>query len=109
MPGVDELKADISVHQKRFETLRDEVKALTDVTDNNRKKLKDDGELINRVEDLSRAENSLSNQPGIDRTAVEKIKQDLETRLNDGGFDEENPEAASCISRKRGGFEQKVR
>ncbi|KAL3688978.1 hypothetical protein R1sor_015287 [Riccia sorocarpa] len=92
MPGVDELKADISVHRKRVETLRDEVKWLTEVTDNNREKLEDVGELIKRVEELSRAEKSLSNQLGIDRTAMEKLKQDLERRLDDGGFDEENLE-----------------
>ncbi|KAL3698318.1 hypothetical protein R1sor_012394 [Riccia sorocarpa] len=92
MPGVDELKADISVRRKRVETLRDEVTALTDVTENNREKLKEVGELIKRDEELSRAEKSLSNQLGIDRTAVENLKQDLERRLDDGGFDEENPE-----------------
>ncbi|KAL3679978.1 hypothetical protein R1sor_022934 [Riccia sorocarpa] len=92
MPGVDELKADISVRRKRVETSRGEVKRLTEVTDNNHEKLEDVGELIKRVEELSRAEKSLSNQLGIDQTAVEKLKQDLERRLDDGGFDEENPE-----------------
>ncbi|KAL3694694.1 hypothetical protein R1sor_008345 [Riccia sorocarpa] len=90
MPGVDELKADISVRRKRVETLRDEVKRLTEVTDNNREKLEDVGELIKRVEGLSRAEKSLSNQLGIDRTAdmvllasLEKEEEDLNKKFGD--------------------------
>ncbi|KAL3682140.1 hypothetical protein R1sor_000162 [Riccia sorocarpa] len=92
MPGVEDLKDDIRVQKESVEKLRGEVKTLTDVVDNNRQKLQDSEESMTRAEETLKKEKSVNNQVGIDRIAMEKKKQELETRLDDGGFEEENPE-----------------
>ncbi|KAL3691926.1 hypothetical protein R1sor_005577 [Riccia sorocarpa] len=91
MPGVEELRGDILVRKRRVETLRNEVKAVIDAIENNRKKLKETEETITRAEESLKKEKLLSNQLWIDQMNAEKKKQELETRLDDGGFDEENP------------------
>ncbi|KAL3678556.1 hypothetical protein R1sor_021512 [Riccia sorocarpa] len=99
MPGVPELKVDILDRQKRIKALQDEVITLRDIVDNNRKKLDDAEQSILGVEDMSKKEKLASNQLVLDRLTVENEKQTLETRLNDGGFDEENPEDMELLSK----------
>ncbi|KAL3699349.1 hypothetical protein R1sor_017371 [Riccia sorocarpa] len=99
MPGVPELKADILDRQRRIKALQDEVITLRDIVDNNRKKLDDAEQSILGVEDMSKKEKLASNQLVLDRLTVEKEKQTLETRLDDGGFDEENPEDIELLSK----------
>ncbi|KAL3675390.1 hypothetical protein R1sor_025338 [Riccia sorocarpa] len=98
MPGVEALKADIRVRKESVEKLRGEVKTLTDAIDNNRQKLQDSEESMMRAEETLKKEKSVNNQVRIDRLAMEKKKQELETRLDDGGFDEENPEDMQLLA-----------
>ncbi|KAL3694060.1 hypothetical protein R1sor_007711 [Riccia sorocarpa] len=98
MPGVEALKADIRVRKESVEKLRGEVKTLTDDVDNNRQKLQDSEESMMRAEETLKKEKSVNNQVRIDRLAMEKKKQELETRLDDGGFDEENPEDMQLLA-----------
>ncbi|KAL3680961.1 hypothetical protein R1sor_023917 [Riccia sorocarpa] len=98
MPGVETLKADICVRKESVEKLRGEVKTLTDAVDNNRQKLQDSEESMTRAEKTLKKEKSMNNQVRIDRIAMEKKKQELETWLDDGGFDEENPEDKQLLA-----------
>ncbi|KAL3687295.1 hypothetical protein R1sor_013604 [Riccia sorocarpa] len=98
MPGVEALKADIRVRKESVEKLRGEVKTLTDAVDNNRQKLQDSEESMTRAEETLKKEKSVNNQVRIDRLAMEKKKQELETRLDDGGFDEENPKDMQLLA-----------
>ncbi|KAL3701693.1 hypothetical protein R1sor_019715 [Riccia sorocarpa] len=98
MPGVEALKADIRVRKESVEKLRGEVKILTDAVDNNRQKLQDSEESMTRAEKTLKKEKSVYNQVWIDRIAMEKKKQELETWLDDGGFDEENPEDMQLLA-----------
>ncbi|KAL3686751.1 hypothetical protein R1sor_013060 [Riccia sorocarpa] len=83
MPGVEELRGDILVRKRRVETLRNEVKAVTNAIENNRKKLEETEETITRAEESLKKEKLLSNQLWIDRMNAEKKKQELEIRLDD--------------------------
>ncbi|KAL3676269.1 hypothetical protein R1sor_026217 [Riccia sorocarpa] len=98
MPGVEDLKVDIRVRKESIEKLRGEAKTLTDAVDKNRQNLQDSEECMTRAEELLNKEKYANNQMVTDRIAMEKMKQELETRLDEGGFDEENPEDMQLLA-----------
>ncbi|KAL3697247.1 hypothetical protein R1sor_011323 [Riccia sorocarpa] len=99
IPGLEELKADIMVRQRRVETARNETTNLRSTIVEARKKLHVADSSITRAEESLKKEKSVCNELETDRSAVEKEKQELEMRLENGGFDEKNPEDMKLLAK----------
>ncbi|KAL3685822.1 hypothetical protein R1sor_003844 [Riccia sorocarpa] len=92
MPGFIELKDDIAVREKLTAKLRSDITALTEAIAGFRGDLLLANESIAKAESRYKAENANRERLESERATLAKAKLSLEIRLDDGGFDEENPE-----------------
>ncbi|KAL3683350.1 hypothetical protein R1sor_001372 [Riccia sorocarpa] len=92
MPGFIELKDDIAVREKLIAKLRADITALTEAIAGFRGDLLLANESIAKAESRYKAENANREKLESERATLAEAKLSLEIRLDDGGFDEENPE-----------------
>ncbi|KAL3685671.1 hypothetical protein R1sor_003693 [Riccia sorocarpa] len=92
MPGFIELKDDIAVREKLIAKLRADITALTEAIVGFRGDLLLANESIAKTESRYKAENANREKLESERATLAEAKLSLKIRLDDGGFDEENPE-----------------
>ncbi|KAL3686028.1 hypothetical protein R1sor_004050 [Riccia sorocarpa] len=99
MPGFIELKEDIAVREKLIAKLRVDITALIEAIAGFRGHLLLANESIAKAESRYKAENANREKLESERATLAEAKLSLEIRLDDGGFDEENPESELKLSR----------
>ncbi|KAL3701862.1 hypothetical protein R1sor_019884 [Riccia sorocarpa] len=92
MPGVLELKANIRNREKLIAKLQDDITAQSDAIDSIRDKLKIVAESISNAESQFKTDNAECAKLETERSTLAARKQTLEMRLEDGGFNENDPE-----------------
>ncbi|KAL3679129.1 hypothetical protein R1sor_022085 [Riccia sorocarpa] len=92
MPGFLDLKNDLAVRESRVEVLRADIARMIAAIEAFRISLKSAEETISNAETHYREECDVRDKLEHNRAALAEKKQALEIRLEDGGFDEENPE-----------------
>ncbi|KAL3700537.1 hypothetical protein R1sor_018559 [Riccia sorocarpa] len=92
MPGFIELKDDIAFREKLIAKLRADISALTEAIAGFRGDMLLANESIAKAESRYKAENANREKLESERATLAEAKLSLEIRLDDGGFDEENPE-----------------
>ncbi|KAL3697851.1 hypothetical protein R1sor_011927 [Riccia sorocarpa] len=92
MPGFLDLKNDLAVRESRAEVLRADITRMIAAIEASRISLKSAEETISNVETRYREESDVRDKLEHNRAALAEKKQALEIRLEDGGFDEDNPE-----------------
>ncbi|KAL3677752.1 hypothetical protein R1sor_020708 [Riccia sorocarpa] len=97
MPGFIELKDDIAIREKLIAKLRADITALTEAITGFRGDLILANESIAKAESRYKAENANREKLESERATLAEAKLSLEIRLDDRGFDEENPEVLLSI------------
>ncbi|KAL3692690.1 hypothetical protein R1sor_006341 [Riccia sorocarpa] len=92
MPGYLDLKNDLAVWESRVEVLRADITHMIAAIEASRISLKSVEETISNAETRYRQECDVREKLEHNRAALEEKKQALEIWLEDGGFDEKNPE-----------------
>ncbi|KAL3685875.1 hypothetical protein R1sor_003897 [Riccia sorocarpa] len=92
MPGYLDLKNDLAARESRVEVLRADITRMIAEIEASRISLKSAEETISNAETRYRQECEVREKLEQNRAALAEKKQTLEIQLEDGGFDEENPE-----------------
>ncbi|KAL3677135.1 hypothetical protein R1sor_027083 [Riccia sorocarpa] len=92
MPEFLDLKNDLAVRESRVEVLRADITRMIAVIEASRISLKSAEKTISNAETRYKQESDVRDKLEHNRAALAEKKQALEIRLEDGGFDEENPE-----------------
>ncbi|KAL3677959.1 hypothetical protein R1sor_020915 [Riccia sorocarpa] len=92
MPGYLDLKNDLAARESRVEVLRADITRMIAAIEASRISLKSAEETISNAETRYRQECEVREKLEQNRATLAEKKQTLEIRLEDGGFDEENPE-----------------
>ncbi|KAL3676806.1 hypothetical protein R1sor_026754 [Riccia sorocarpa] len=98
MPGVLELKANIRDREKLIAKLQDDITAQSDAIDSIRDKLKIVAESISNAESQFKTDNAERAKLQTEPSTLAARKQTLEIRLEDGGFNENDPEDMKLLS-----------
>ncbi|KAL3681186.1 hypothetical protein R1sor_024142 [Riccia sorocarpa] len=91
MPGVLELKANIRDREKLIAKLQDDITAQSDAIDSINDKLKIVAESISNAKAQFKTDNAERAKLETERSTLDARKQTLEMRLEDGGFNEDDP------------------
>ncbi|KAL3691756.1 hypothetical protein R1sor_005407 [Riccia sorocarpa] len=99
MPGFLDLKNDLAVRESRVEVLRADITRMIAAIEASRISLKSAEETISNAETRYREECDVRDKLEHNRAALVEKKQALEIRLDDGGFDEENPDDMKLLQK----------
>ncbi|KAL3682148.1 hypothetical protein R1sor_000170 [Riccia sorocarpa] len=92
MPGYLDLKNDLAARESRVEVLQADITRMIAAIEASRISLKSAKETISNAETRYRQECDVREKLEQNRATLAEKKQTLEIRLEDWGFDEENPE-----------------